>query len=53
MLEAAAEVVSQKTVMQRLKEKNSSRPFVRKFGLASEPQLAAVLIRDGGYLKQN
>jgi len=36
-------VVSQKTVMQRLVEENSSRAFVKYFGLASE--------RDGGYLK--
>jgi hypothetical protein len=52
MLRAAEEVVSQKTVMQRLIEENSSRPFVKGAGLASEPLLAAVLTRDDGYLKQ-
>jgi hypothetical protein len=36
MLKAAEEVVSQKTVMQRLIEKNSSRPFEEGSGLASE-----------------
>jgi hypothetical protein len=36
MLKAAEEVVSQKTVMQRLIEENSSRPFEEGSGLASE-----------------
>jgi hypothetical protein len=36
MWKAAEEVVSQKTVMQRLIEENSSRPFEEGSGLASE-----------------
>jgi hypothetical protein len=37
MLKAAEEVVSQKTVMQRLIEENSSDPFVMGSGLTSAP----------------
>jgi hypothetical protein len=48
----AEEVVSQKTVMQRLVEENSSDPFVMGSALTSEPLLAELRKRDGGYLKR-